>query len=93
MTETAVGLILHTREGVAYRFDPGALCLELLPTGGPEAPGGYEVMRTPADLAAWAGRSRLRVDPALVEAGPGDVERARALRDALWRIASAHAHP
>ncbi|WP_225878266.1 CGNR zinc finger domain-containing protein [Spongiactinospora rosea] len=90
MTEYVAGLILHTREGVAYRFDPGALCLELLPTGGPGRWARYEVLHTPADLAAWAGRSRLRVDPALVEAGPADVERARALRDALWRLTSAH---
>lgn len=28
------GLTLHSHTGVAYRFDPGALCLELLTTGG-----------------------------------------------------------
>ncbi|MEV5463737.1 ABATE domain-containing protein, partial [Streptomyces cellulosae] len=57
--ERTHGLTLVSSEGKPYRFDPGALCLELLTTGGPGAFARWEVLHEPADLAAWAGRSRL----------------------------------
>ncbi|MES9512061.1 hypothetical protein ABWJ92_37715 [Streptomyces sp. NPDC000609] len=47
------GLTLHSHTGVAYRFDPGALCLELLTTGGPGPYHRYEVLHEPADLTVW----------------------------------------
>jgi predicted RNA-binding Zn ribbon-like protein len=85
------GLTLLTHDGRPYRFDPGALCLELLTTGGPGAFARWEVLHAPADLVAWAGRSRLPdgLDLAVV---PADVERARALRDALFLLAADRAH-
>ncbi|WP_127356994.1 CGNR zinc finger domain-containing protein [Actinacidiphila soli] len=82
------GLLLRSHTGVAYRFDPGALCLELLTTGGPGAFRRYEVLHTPADLAAWADRSRLTPTPALEISG-AEVADARRLRDALFRTAIA----
>ncbi|MEU9791675.1 CGNR zinc finger domain-containing protein [Streptomyces sparsogenes] len=91
MTESAMGLILHSREGVPYRFDPGALCLELLPTGGPGAYARYEVLHHPADLAVWAARSRLRPTPE-IEVTPAGLADAKRLRDALWRLTAARAH-
>ncbi len=83
------GLTLHSHTGVAYRFDPGALCLELLVTGGPGPYRRYEVLHEPADLAAWGDRSRLAPTPVL-EISEAEVTDARRLRDALFRVVSAH---
>lgn len=83
------GLVLRSHTGATYRFDPGALCLELLPTGGPGPFRRYEVLHEPADLADWAGRSRLTPTPAL-EISEAEVAEARELRDALFRVVTAH---
>ncbi|MEV8598226.1 CGNR zinc finger domain-containing protein [Streptomyces sp. NPDC052012] len=85
------GLTLVSHQGTPYRFDPGALCLELLPTGGPGALARFEVLHAPADLVAWAGRSRLAEGLDLT-VDEGELERARALRDALFRLAADRAH-
>jgi predicted RNA-binding Zn ribbon-like protein len=79
------GLTLRTPRGVTFRFDPGALCLELLTTGGPGPYRRYEVLYEPADLAAWADRSRLTPTPVL-EISEAEVAAARGLRDALFRL-------
>lgn len=85
------GLTLYSRTGAAYRFDPGALCLELLTTGGPGPFRRYEVLHQPADLAVWAQRSRLTPTPVL-EITETQVADARRLRDALFRTALARTH-
>ncbi|MFF9330103.1 CGNR zinc finger domain-containing protein [Streptomyces sp. NPDC014776] len=85
------GLTLYSYDGRPYRFDPGALCLELLPTGGPGAFARYEVLHTPADLAAWAERSRLPqgLDLRVTEA---ELVRVRKVRDALFLLTADRAH-
>ncbi|MCF4139816.1 CGNR zinc finger domain-containing protein [Streptomyces sp. Tue 6430] len=85
------GLTLVSHDGRPYRFDPGALCLELLVTGGPGAFARYEVLHEPADLAAWADRSRL---PEGLELTVSDAElsRVRAVRDALFLLTADRAH-
>jgi predicted RNA-binding Zn ribbon-like protein len=83
------GLTLHSRTGAAYRFDPGALCLELLITGGPGPYRRYEVLHEPADLAVWADRSRLTPTPVL-DISQAEVADARRLRDALFQVIFAH---
>ncbi|MER5740524.1 CGNR zinc finger domain-containing protein [Streptomyces sp. NPDC002262] len=83
------GLTLRSRAGVAYRFDPGALCLELLTTGGPGPYRRYEALYEPADLAAWADRSRLTPTPVL-DVSEEEVAEMRGLRDALFRVVIAH---
>lgn len=82
------GMLLVHPDGSSFRFDPGALCLELLPTGGPGPLAYFEVLHGPGDLVRWAGQSRLPggLDLAV---SPAEVEDARALRDALWRLAEA----
>lgn len=111
----AAGLLLRHPDGGSFRFDPGALCLELLPTGGPGPLAYFEVLHEPADLVRWAEESRLPDGlgpkaasgagpgagsgagsgegsgrgPALVVSAP-EVADARALRDALWRLAEGH---
>ncbi|MFI7603810.1 CGNR zinc finger domain-containing protein [Micromonospora sp. NPDC049366] len=88
MTDGASGLTLVSLSGTRFRFDPGALCLELLTTGGPGPLGRrYEALHRPDDLAAWLELSRLRLDPARVRVDADDLATARRLRDALWRLA------
>ncbi|MCQ4205619.1 CGNR zinc finger domain-containing protein [Streptomyces longispororuber] len=79
------GLTLQSHTGVSYRFDPGALCLELLTTGGPDPYSRYEVLHGPADLAAWVDRSRLTPTPAL-DISHAEVADIRRLRDALFQV-------
>ncbi|CAM5614567.1 Zf-CGNR multi-domain protein OS=Streptomyces alboniger OX=132473 GN=CP975_33010 PE=4 SV=1 [Streptomyces alboniger] len=85
------GLILVSGGGKTFRFDPGALCLELVATGGPGEFARFEVLHTPADLVAWAGRSRLPngLELAVTE---GELAQARALRDTLFQLAADRAH-
>ncbi|WP_443055618.1 CGNR zinc finger domain-containing protein [Streptomyces sp. ISBFB 2968] len=85
------GLTLVSHEGRSYRFDPGALCLELLTTGGPGAFARWEVLHEPADLMTWVERSRL-ADGLDLSVDRVDVARTRALRDALFLLAADHAH-
>ncbi len=87
----APGLTLVSYDGKPYRFDPGALCLELLTTGGPGVFARHEVLHTPADLAAWADRSRL---PGGLELAVSEEElaAARTLRDALFLLTADRAH-
>ncbi|WP_405806808.1 CGNR zinc finger domain-containing protein [Streptomyces sp. NBC_00210] len=91
MSEVARGLTLRTPEGHTYPFDAGALCLELLPTGGPGAFAHYEVLHGPGDLVRWAAESRLPggLEPQVTGK---DVAAARELRDALWRLTADRAH-
>ncbi|MFD5554854.1 CGNR zinc finger domain-containing protein [Streptomyces sp. NPDC127068] len=81
------GLTLRDRAGTTFRFDPGALCLELLLTGGPGWLARFEVLHEPADLIRWAALSRLPggLDLPVTE---DDLPAARALRDALHGIAA-----
>ncbi|MFI5527358.1 CGNR zinc finger domain-containing protein [Kitasatospora sp. NPDC051853] len=83
------GLTLRSRSGSTYRFDPGALCLELMTTGGPGPYRHYEVLHAPADLAVFAERSRLAPTPEL-EVAEQDVADLRELRDALFGLVFAH---
>lgn len=84
------GIPMRSHSGSTYRFDPGALCLELLTTGGPGEFRRYEVLHAPGDLTAWAERSRLTPTPSL-EVSDAEVAAARRLRDALFRVTTARA--
>ncbi|MFI1188973.1 CGNR zinc finger domain-containing protein [Streptomyces californicus] len=94
--------MLRHPDGSSFRFDPGALCLELLPTGGPGPLAYFEVLRDPPDLVRWAEESRLPGGLGPADGpGPGsgsggalvvsgaEVAAARELRDALWRLVEA----
>ncbi|MFE8988666.1 CGNR zinc finger domain-containing protein [Streptomyces collinus] len=89
--DRAPGLTLVSGEGKPYRFDPGALCLELTTTGGPGVFARWEVLHEPSDLVAWAGLSRLPAGLDLT-VSPGELERARTLRDAVLLLAADRAH-
>lgn len=82
------GLTLRSHTGSTYLFDPGALCLELLPTGGPGPYRVYEVLHEPGDLAAWAERSRLAPTPVL-EITAAELTTARHFRDTLFAVVQA----
>ncbi|MFJ2862555.1 CGNR zinc finger domain-containing protein [Kitasatospora sp. NPDC087314] len=88
----AAGLTLTTPRGASFHFDPGALCLELLTTGGPGPYAHYEVLHQPSDLAHWLPRSRLRLPADAVRIDPAQLTATRTLRDALWRLAADRAH-
>ncbi|WP_169952456.1 ABATE domain-containing protein [Microbispora sp. H11081] len=83
-------LTLHPRDGASFRFDPGALCLEFLVSGGVGVYAHYETLHEPADLARWAAASRLRLER--VDGTPDDLARAKSLRAALWGLAGDRTH-
>jgi predicted RNA-binding Zn ribbon-like protein len=85
----AATVLLTTPAGGSFRFDPGALCFELLLTGGEGHLARYETLHAPEDLARWLAASSLAV--AVAPVGPDDLERARRFRAALWRVALAGA--
>ncbi|MCL7376382.1 ABATE domain-containing protein [Streptomyces sp. 35G-GA-8] len=79
--------------GRPYRFDTGALCLELLTTGGPGMYARHEVLHDPAALLEWVRRSRLAPGlEGVLSVRQEDVGGARTVRDALLRLTLARAH-
>lgn len=92
MRDAEAGLLMKPPDGAVYRFDPGALCLELLCTGGPGAPMCYEILHKPRDLALWLRECRLGLDPGRVRIGTAELASARRLRDALWRLVRERAY-
>ncbi|MFE2726975.1 CGNR zinc finger domain-containing protein [Kitasatospora sp. NPDC059327] len=89
--QRATGPVPLSPGDARHPFDPGALCLELLTTGGPGTPAGYELLHHPEDLTRWLARSRLEL-PAGVHVDAAQLTAARTLRDALRRLAAARAH-
>ncbi|WP_336319697.1 CGNR zinc finger domain-containing protein [Streptomyces lavendofoliae] len=86
-------MTLRPPDGGSFRFDPGALCLELLLTGGPGPLARFEVLDTPAGLLDWVAASRL--EPPGLRLPPvreGDLAAVREVRDALHRLTVARAH-
>lgn len=79
-------MVLVSPDGVSHRFDAGALCLELLLTGGPAELAIFETLHAPSDLVDWAVRSRLRPTPE-VRVSAAELTLARHLRDTLLRLA------
>src|SRR5215469_17006637 len=77
MPGLSTGYWLSTQSGRRFAFDAGSLCLEFATTGGEGYRKAWETLHQPADLAAWAARSRLgaaaRIDPADVRLTPGDL--------------------
>jgi predicted RNA-binding Zn ribbon-like protein len=74
-------LILRWPNGPAFTFDAGAVCLELLTTGGAANYPWYELFHAPEDLATWLATCRLRIDARVTGA---DVPAACRLREAIW---------
>ena len=68
----------------------GRLCLDFAQTGDMGFGERFERLTTPSELARWLSLSSL--DLARVTIRRGDLERARALRSAIWRVADAVVH-
>lgn len=85
-----MSLTLRARDGATFRFDPGALCLEFLMSGGVGVYACYESLHEPSDLARWTAASRLGLDR--VDTTVDDLARAKVLRAALWGLAADRAH-
>ncbi|MFJ3900375.1 CGNR zinc finger domain-containing protein [Streptomyces sp. NPDC090025] len=91
-------MTLHHPDGQIFLFDAGALCLELLLTGGPgPVAARFEVLDRPGGggLLDWV-RDSARLAPGLADVLPRTVTDAelgavRETRDALWRLALARA--
>lgn len=83
---------MHSRDGARWIFDPGALCLEFLVTGGPGPLARWETLNRPDDLRTWLAASRLHLDPAQVHVTAEALASARRVRDALWRLVRDAAH-
>ncbi|MFC9393252.1 CGNR zinc finger domain-containing protein [Streptomyces sp. NPDC057027] len=91
MTRAATGMTLLHRDGQRFRFDAGALCLELLLTGGPgPVASRYEVLDRVDGLLGWVKDCRLPagLDPTVADA---ELAAVREVRDALWGLALAQA--
>src|SRR3712207_4415576 len=90
MSPSASGMPLHHPDGQTFRFDAGALCLELLVSGGDRAFSRLEVLHEPADLGAWLPRSRLGAEgwtvPTRIEVADDELAALKRLRASLWRI-------
>ncbi|MFF4168636.1 CGNR zinc finger domain-containing protein [Streptomyces sp. NPDC001744] len=91
MPRTATGMTLSHHDGQTFRFDAGALCLELLLTGGPgPVASRYEVLDRAEGLLAWVRNCRLAPGPDLTVTG-AELAAVRETRDALWGLALARA--
>ncbi|HYN95581.1 MAG TPA: CGNR zinc finger domain-containing protein [Pilimelia sp.] len=83
---------LRHPDGQVFEFDAGALCLEFVFTGGEGHRARFEVLRSPADVAAWAAASRLGaagVAAADVAVSEAEFAALRRLREALWTLTRA----
>ncbi len=85
-TVMAAMMLQWTDESTAFAFDAGALCLELLTTGGARRIPWYESLHSPEDLSGWLAICRLRIDARVAD---DDVPAARQLRSAIWAAALA----
>lgn len=72
---------------MAFRFRSGRLCLDFGATVGERWRGRYERLPAPADLARWYVEARLMPRPPRLDRG--DLERARIVREAIYRGATA----
>ncbi len=68
-------------DSAVFHFDAGAVCLELLTTGGAAGYPGFESLRSPENLTDWLATCRLRI---AANARADDVAEARDLRGAIW---------
>lgn len=90
MRASATGRVLTDPRGGSFRFDAGAVCLDLAHTGGEGLDAVFETLHAPADLADWLAEPPL--DAVLtVPATAGDLAEATALRQAIWDAAHARA--
>jgi predicted RNA-binding Zn ribbon-like protein len=77
-----------TAADLEFRFRSGRLCLDFAGTLGARwRDGGFERLRTPADLARWYVEAGLLDEP--VEVTAAALARARTMREAVYRAAKA----
>jgi len=90
---TSTGRVLQAGDGVRYRFDAGALCLDFLLSGGEGIYARWESLHAPADLGRFlAGGpppTGLPPLPRELPAGEEDLAAARAVRAAIRRLVDA----
>jgi predicted RNA-binding Zn ribbon-like protein len=86
--------LLHDPQGGTFRFDAGAVCLDFAHTGGEGPYTVFETLHEPTDLDDWLAQPPLAA-VTTVPVTPHDLAAAKALRQAIWDAAHAHAarHP
>jgi predicted RNA-binding Zn ribbon-like protein len=82
-------ITLHAPDGMRFTFDPGALCLDLVVTGGKDWRSVFETLHTPGDLDAWL--RQLLGGAGTAPATPADLEATTELREAFFYSADARA--
>lgn len=87
MRESSALTLRWSSDDTAFSFDAGALCLEVLTTGGIGDYVWYEIFHTPTDLATWLGACRLRIGD--VHVTDEDLAAMRRLRSAIFAVAMA----
>lgn len=87
VVDDASGVLLTARDGQAFRFDAGTLCLEFLLSGAvPE----WEQLHSPQDLAAWIPLTRLGVT-GRITVTEAELTSAKRLRAAIQQLAESGA--
>ncbi|MCK2240393.1 MULTISPECIES: ABATE domain-containing protein [unclassified Crossiella] len=82
MGEESAGLPMVGQDGQHYRFNPGALCLELLVSGGAGERAKWEVLHRVADLREWLKHTRL--GPARIRMSAAELAELKVLRESIW---------
>lgn len=74
----------QSEQQIAFHFASGRVSIDFANTGGSRDGDDFEDLREPEDLTRWLAESGLRVR---IPVTSDDLELARTLRNALWRVA------
>ncbi|MCO1574959.1 CGNR zinc finger domain-containing protein [Crossiella sp. SN42] len=85
MGEEAAGLPMVGHDGQRYRFNPGALCLELLVSSGEDERGTWEVLGAVEDFRRWL--TDTRFGKARIELSAAELGELKKLRESVWQCA------
>jgi predicted RNA-binding Zn ribbon-like protein len=87
VTSSAIGIAEPSAADLRFIFRSGRLCLAFCATVGERWRRGFERLRVPGDLARWYAEAGVAVAP--VPVAGADLERARVVREAIYRSAKA----
>lgn len=85
MNEESAGLPVVGQDGQHYRFNPGALCLELIVSGGEGERAHSEVLHELEDLKEWLPHTRF--GPARISMSRAALAQLKLLRESIYRCA------
>ncbi|OZE87022.1 hypothetical protein CH304_02185 [Rhodococcus sp. 15-649-1-2] len=76
---------LVSRDGVAFTVETGALCIDVLYTGGLAERAQWETLRSPEDLQVWVEGASVFWGPIVVPVTNRDLADIVSLREAIWK--------